>query len=245
MGTYSPFFDDAQYEHINKNFMFSMPCMKTEPAVIFGATRATALVAREAFNWGHKNFVVVGGKPVGQELPMFTEFLVQNLTEAKLPLSESDKMTEAEYGRQVLIHLGVDPDKITLLKDDKSMNFQQSLEALKANSYHAHIGLDAYTLAGTALRILETAENVWKGSDIVLAAHNVFPHGVYKDTWYKNPAAAMYALGEAMKLPDHEKQGFCVPINLEEKMRKVADFAVQANAGPRSWATGYNRNRTP
>ncbi len=241
MGTYSPLFDDAQYEHINRDFMFSMPCMKTEPAVIFGATRATALVAREAFRWGHKTFVVVGGKPVGFEMPMFTEFLIKNLEQANLPLPETDMMTEAEYGRQVLIDLGVDENNIKLLKGDKSTNFQQNLEVLKANSYHAHIAIDAYTLAGTARRVLATAENVWKGSDIVLAAHNVFPHGVYKDTWHKNTAAAMYAFGEAMKLPDYEKQGFCLPIDLDEKMRRVAAFAAQANAAPRSWATGYNR----
>jgi len=226
---------DDRVKAINDRMMFSMPYLGMDPAIILGATRATALVAKEAFCWGHEKFIVVGGKPVSNENPAFTAFLEHSLKQARLPRPKNLDMTEAEYGRQVLMQLGVRPENIILCEDDKSTNLQQNLEVLKAHGFDKQWAAEFYTLAGTARRVLATTRKVW-GDYCVLSAHNAFPPGVSLKNWSENQITSYYVQMEEVKIAQYTnlaepEKGFCLPIDLGREIHRGRVFQEATRIG--------------
>lgn len=231
-------------QRITDELLFDMPTIGMDPAIILGATRATALIAKAAFDAGHKRFLVIGGKEVGNEDPRFTRFLEDNLAAAELPLPSNPKMKEHEYGREVLRSFGVPDHMIFTRYDDRSTNLQQNLEVLKASGYQKLDSLEVYTLAGTARRVLGTARKVLFSREKPIAAHNVFPHGIARDNWMDDSATSFYALSEADKIlpglcggqPKYEKAGFCKRVELELEIERVRGYIrrMREFAGPKA-----------
>ena len=85
-------FRPSLQRQLSEELLFDMPRIGMDPVVILGATRATALMVEAAVNAGHKRFLIVGGKEVGDEDPRFTGLLVDSLKKAGLPLPSDPKM---------------------------------------------------------------------------------------------------------------------------------------------------------
>lgn len=225
-------------QRITDEMLFDMPTMGIGPAVIMGATRATALVAAAAVEAGHTRFLVVGGKKVGDEDPRFTRLLVRSLNQAGLPPPSDSDMKEYEYAREILHeHFAVPMANIITKPGDTSTNLQQNLEIMGAG-YGRLDGLEFYTLAGTARRVIGTARKVFGNDSMAIAAHNVFPTGVTRDNWMRDIASTFYAINEAEKvLPkgdkssEYESRGFCRPVDLAKEIARVEAYIAQKNLG--------------
>jgi hypothetical protein len=236
-------FRPSLQKRITDEMLFDMPTMGLGPAVILGATRATALVAAAAVEAGHRSFFVIGGKEVGDEDPRFTRLLTQSLEKAGLPLPSDSKMKECEYAQEVLRnHFGV-TGRIIIKADDRSTNLQENLEAMSAG-YAKLDGLEFYTLAGTARRVIGTARKVFNNDTMAIAAHNVFPTGITRENWMQDTASSFYAISEADKVlskgdktPEYERRGFCRPVDLTKEIARVEKYIAQRNldaAGPKA-----------
>lgn len=220
-------------KRITDEMLFEMPTIGIGPAVILGATRATALVAAAAVEAGHKSFLIVGGKEVGDEDPRFTRLLIKSLEQAGLPLPSDHKMKEHEYAQEILRdHFGV-TGRIIVKSGDNSTNLQQNMEVM-GQGYGRLDSLEFYTLAGTARRVIGTARKVFGNDHAVIAAHNVFPTGITRENWMRDTASSFYAISEADKvlsvhgkMPEYERRGFCRPVNVKDETARVEAYIMQ------------------
>lgn len=218
---------------VSKDMLFDMPLMREDAAIIMGATRGTALMAAKAVAAGHKKFLIVGGKAVGQEDPRLTALLEKSHRAMGLPLPVSQNMTEKDYGRYVLEeHFKVPSANVITFANDQSTNTQQNFEVLKEQGIHAQPAAEIYGLAGAARRILMTARKVWSGEDIALSVHNCFPHGFDKENWKHDIAASMYLMSEVDKIPGYVARGFCVPVDMGQEKARVHAYIAQKQKGP-------------
>lgn len=217
----------ALQRRITDELLFDMPTIGIGPAVILGHTLATALVVQDAVMAGHTRFLVLGGKEVGDEDPIFTRFLVENLGKAGLPLPSDPKMKECQYAMEVLSkHFNIPSGRIIYKAGDLSTNLQQNLETMGVG-YGRLDSLEFYTLASTARRVIGTARKVFGNYDAVISAHNVYPAGFNRDNWMHDPASRFYAISEAEKVlsskgpSEYEKRGFCRPVNIAYEVARV------------------------
>lgn len=233
----------ARQQNLSDKLLFSMPQMREDTAVIFGATKATLIVAAEAVRMKHKKFVIVGGKPIGQENPMFAKFVKERMDTAGLKVGYGDYMPENLYAKYSLqTYFGIPESNIITFDDDTSTNFQQNMEVLKAHGYDAQPAMEAYSLAGTARRLIGTARKVWNNDDMVISAHNVFPHGFSPMNWSGNLVASAYILSEAQKIiarkgeiAPYEQKGFVVPVNMSlEQERVLGHLYHSPGTGPKA-----------
>ncbi len=214
-------FRPERLKRLTYDLLFTMPQTGGASAIILGATRATPFVVKAAVEAGHRAFVVVGGKRVGQEDSIFTKYLIERLAQAKMPLPSNDKITEAEYATEILTEFyHFQPHDVTAFDGDNSQNTQQNLEVLKGQGFDRHAALDVYVLAGMARRLLGTKGVVWEDSRCVVSAHNAYPHGVNEHNWQHDIASAFFLTSEAEKVlsfnddaPAYERKGFCNPVN--------------------------------
>lgn len=229
---------------INDELLFDMPQINADPAIIMGATSATALLVNAAIEAGHKRFFIVGGKQVGDESPKFTKLLDASLEKLGLPRPSSPSLKEYEYGHELLHkHFGVSASRIATRGNDTSTNTQQNMEVLAQAGYSRLLdGLEIYTLAGTARRVIGTARKVWDNASMPLAVHNVYPPGISRNNWMDDPASRFFAVSEAGKVlpgfgggtPDYERKGFCVPVSVRLEIARAHEYIgrqAQLSAG--------------
>jgi len=224
------------HEQISRDFLFEMPMLGPDhgPAIILGATRATAFVAAAAAESGHKKFVIVGGKPVNEELPALTEFLVPRIEAAGLDLPERPDMPEHEYAEQILLKKGVAAENIVTFKDDMSTNMGGNMMELMCSFFHKNASSEIFTLAGTARRAIGTARARWD-SQAPISAHNVFPTGINRENWADEMPSRVYMLSEADKLPGYIRKGFCRAVNIAREIAIVENH----RRGPAPPSNGF------
>lgn len=225
-------FRPSLQRRITDELLFEMPHIGMDPAIVLGFTRATALVAAAAYEAGHRRFLVLGGKEVGDEDPRFARILTESLKEAGLPLPSDPKMKEHEYAREVLTgHFGIPSGNVLSRPNDASTNFQQNLETL-GQGYGKLDSLEFYALAGTARRVIGTARKVFDNTQTVIAAHNVYPTGTTRENWMHDKASRFYAITEADKIlppqegvkSKYERAGFCRPVDLAKEVERVQEY---------------------
>lgn len=227
----------ARVHDYTRALLFEMPALKRPAGVILGSTRATAFAVAAAVRAGHKHFIAIGNMPVNREAPRLTGYIVPKLVEAGLPLPPEDGMPEKDYARFLLTrHFGVPASRVTTFDNDRSTNTGANLRVLRRNGYGSHSGgLEIYTLAGTALRVLMTARKEIHNTAMAISVHNAFPTGVTKENWAESGVARAHMAAEAAKVlgdqPLYVRLGFCNIVHMGVEQRLCRAAAIAGIAG--------------
>ncbi len=209
--------------------MDRLPSPRCRKAIILGNTRATAFTVAAALQAGHESFVLLGGKPVGHEHPMFTTYVNNRLTDNQRALSESADQTEAELAEKLLLQAGVPQQNIQRFSNDSSTNTGANMRLLKQSLFSDNHpqALEFYTLAGSARRALMTARKEF-GDGPVISAHNAYPTGVTPENWSTEPVACAHMAGEAVKSLGqpalYVRRGYAADINLSAEAIRTGRY---------------------
>lgn len=214
-------FSTERVQYLNDQLLFSSPVNNPDdPAIILGNTRATAFGVKDAIDAGHKHFIVIGGKPVGEEEPRFTDYILPGLSTLDIPLPPNPSMAEKDYGHFLLTaHFGVSTANITVFANDNSRHTSGNMQVLKDHHFDQVDSLEFYTLSGQARRTLMTARKVL-GNTPKLTAHNAFPPDVTLKNWFEDATGRAFIAAEAAKIlpsvlsktPLYVRLGYCTPV---------------------------------